>query len=75
LAISNTYTDNVFINCPFDKKYKPLFYSIVFTIYHCGFYPKCALEEDDATQLRLDKIMLLVEDCKYGIHDTFQNRV
>lgn len=69
MAISSTFNDNVFINCPFDKKYEPLFYAIVFTTYHCGFYPKCALEADDGTQLRLKKIMLLIEDCKYGIHD------
>ncbi len=69
MAVSPTYNDNIFINCPFDEEYKSLFYAIVFTIYHCGFYPKCALEEDDSTEIRLKKILLLIEDCKYGIHD------
>jgi len=69
MAVSDTYNDNVFLNCPFDKRYAPLMHGLLFTIYHCGFYPKCALEEDDGTQLRLNKINLLIEDCKYGIHD------
>lgn len=69
MAISETYNDNVFINCPFDEEYKSLMHAIIFTIYHCGFYPKCALGEDDGTQLRLNKINSLIEDCKYGIHD------
>ena len=38
-------TDRVFINCPFDQNYKPLFEAIIFTIYDCGFRPICALEE------------------------------
>lgn len=69
MAVSPTYYQNVFINCPFDKQYEPLFQAITFTVYFCGFLPKCALSEDDGSQLRLKKILLLIEDCKYGIHD------
>ena len=75
MAVSPTFSDNVFINCPFDKKYEPLFHAILFTIYHCGFYPKCALEEDDATEIRLKKILLLIEDCRYGIHDISRTEI
>lgn len=63
------YTDNVFINCPFDSDYKPLFDAIVFTIHDCGFIARCALEEEDASQVRIDKIYNIVADCRYGIHD------
>ena len=66
---SSHYNDNVFINCPFDPVYKPLFDAIVFAIYDCGFVPRCALEEDDASQVRIDKIYSIIEDCRYGIHD------
>ncbi len=69
MVISSTYFENVFINCPFDKQYEPLFQAITFTVYHCGFVAKCALSEDDSSQLRLKKILRLIEDCKYGIHD------
>ncbi len=63
------YNDNVFINCPFDSVYKPLFDAIVFTIHDCGFIPRCALEEDDASEVRIDKIYNIIAGCRYGIHD------
>lgn len=63
------YNDNVFINCPFDEDYKPLLDAIVFTVYDCGFIGRCALEEDDASQVRIDKIYNIIADCRYGIHD------
>ena len=52
----NRYTDNVFINCPFDSAYKPLFDAIVFAVHDCGFVARCALEEEDTSQVRIDKI-------------------
>ena len=63
------YNDNVFINCPFDSGYKPLFDAMVFVIHDCGFVARCALEEDDASQVRIDKIYSIIETCRYGIHD------
>ena len=65
----NRYTDNVFINCPFDSTYKPLFDAIVFTVHDCGFMARCALEEEDTSQVRIDKIYTIIADCRYGIHD------
>ena len=66
---SARYTDNVFINCPFDLMYKPLFDAMVFTVHDCGFIARCALEEEDASQVRIDKIYNIIADCRYGIHD------
>lgn len=63
------YNHNVFINCPFDPIYKPLFEAMVFAVLDCGFIPRCALEEDDASQVRIDKIYEIIADCRYGIHD------
>ncbi len=63
------YSENIFINCPFDVKYQPLFYTQVFTIIRCGFIPRCAFEHDDASVNRIDKLYHLIEECKYGIHD------
>ena len=63
------YNDNVFINCPFDAAYKPLFDAMVFTVHDCGFITRCALEEEDASQVRIDKIYTIIADCRYGIHD------
>ncbi len=63
------YNDNVFINCPFDSAYKPLFDAMIFAVHDCGFIPRCALEEDDASQVRIDKIYNIIANCRYGIHD------
>lgn len=63
------YPDNVFINCPFDDEYKPLFDTIVFAVHDSGFIARCALEVSDATQNRLAKIMSIISNCRYGIHD------
>jgi hypothetical protein len=65
----NRYDKRVFINCPFDTQYKPLFEAIVFAICDCGFWPRCALEVEDASEVRIDKIFKIIAGCKYGIHD------
>jgi hypothetical protein len=62
-------SNSVFINCPFGRVYHPFFLAIVFTIYDCGFMPRCALEIQDASQTRIDKIFRMVAECRYGIHD------
>ncbi len=62
-------TDNVFINCPFDAAYKPLFEALIFTISACQFRARSALEIDDGSQTRLEKIYQIVAECRYGIHD------
>ena len=66
---SSHYNDNVFLNCPFDSVYKQLFDAMVFAVYDCGFIARCALEEEDASQVRIDKIYDIITDCRYGIHD------
>ena len=63
----NDYSNNVFINCPFDPDYNRIFEAIVFAIHDCGFIPRCAKEEDE--EVRIIKIGNLIEECKYGIHD------
>jgi hypothetical protein len=63
------YNKNVFINCPFDSRYRPLFNAIVFAVYDCGFVVRCALEEDDGSQIRVQKIYEIISKCRLGIHD------
>ena len=70
-----SYNDNVFINCPFDLDYKPLFNAIVFAVHDCGFVARCALEEGDASQVRIDKIYKIIEDSRYGIHDILRTEL
>lgn len=66
---NNNYESNVFINCPFDNLYIELRNALVFTIFDCGFIPRCALEEDDGGNVRVNKIMQIILESKFGIHD------
>jgi hypothetical protein len=63
------YADSVFINCPFDDEYLPVFRAIVFTVAACGFVPRCTLEHEDASQVRIRKIYRLIKQSAFGIHD------
>lgn len=63
------YGQNVFINCPFDVGFKPIFEAVVFAVHDSGFVARCALEEDDGAQVRIDKIYDILEDCLLGVHD------
>jgi hypothetical protein len=63
------YIRNVFINCPFDEDYKPLFYALIFAVHDCGFLSRCALELLDSGAVRIDKICGVIQECQYGIHD------
>jgi hypothetical protein len=51
---------DVFINCPFDDAYKPIFDAIVFAVYHLGFAARCALKVDDAGEARFAKITRII---------------
>lgn len=63
------YEDNVFINCPFDEDYARVFRALVFAVLDCGCIARCALEYDDGSEVRIDKIRRIIGDSKFGIHD------
>jgi len=65
----DNYRFNVFINCPFDKKFSQLFDAILFAVYKCGFKPRCALELDNSADIRIEKIQKIINECRFGIHD------
>jgi len=69
------YNDFVFINCPFDDAYMPLLHAVVFTVYRCGFVPQCSLGEDDSSNSRLDKIVNIINNCRYAIHDISRTEI
>lgn len=64
-----TYETSVFLNCPFDHAYQPLFEAVVFAVYDCGFVPRCALEVDDGSQVRIEKIIRIIGSCRLSVHD------
>ncbi len=59
----------VFINCPFDAEYRPLFRAMCFTLLLCGYVPRCALDFSDSGESRFHKILSLIVDCGMSIHD------
>jgi len=69
VAKINLYSNSVFINCPFSTEYRPIFRALLFSVLHCGFWPRCALEISDSTENRLSKIERIIQECKLGIHD------
>jgi hypothetical protein len=64
-----TFEKCVFINCPFDNIYLPLLRPLLFTVSYLGFKPRIALESLDSGQIRLSKIISLIQESKYAIHD------
>lgn len=62
-------TRRVFINCPFDRKFKPIFDAIVFTLYDLGFKPEHALNKSVGEELRLRRIYKQLRSCANSIHD------
>ena len=63
------YNTNVFVNCPFDPAFAPLFDAVIFAVLDCGYTPRCTLEIQDSGQSRIDKIQALIQQSRYGIHD------
>jgi hypothetical protein len=64
-----SYAKSVFLNCPFDNDYKPVFEALIFAVFDCGYRPRCALEIDDAGQVRIEKIVDIIRHCRLGVHD------
>ena len=63
------FEKNVFVNCPFDEKYLPLLRPLLFTVIYLGLRPRIALEAMDSGELRLNKIVDLIRESKFSIHD------
>jgi len=64
-----SFTRNVFINCPFDEAYLPLLRPLLFTVICVGLVPRIASERLDSGQPRIQKIVSLIRQSKYAIHD------
>lgn len=60
---------NVFVNCPFDEAYYPLLRPLLFTIIYVDLLPRIATERLDSGEARISKIIELIEESRYAIHD------
>ena len=60
---------SVFINCPYDGNFRPLFDAVVFVAVCCGFMPRSALETGTVAEPRTARILQALIESKYSIHD------
>lgn len=60
---------SVFINCPFDDDFSPILQAIAFCVADLGFFPRLAPENSDNGAGRLERIIELVRESQFGIHD------
>lgn len=60
--------DTVFLNIPYDDKFRRLYLAYVSGLVHLGLDPRATLEIPGG-QNRLDKILDLIRSCRYSIHD------
>jgi hypothetical protein len=63
------YEESVFINCPYDGAFEPLFHAIVLTIEALGFTPRSARETEGEADPRIVRIARGLLSSKYSIHD------
>lgn len=69
MAAGGGNTFDVFINCPYDSGYARTFEALIFAVHALGFRARAAREVDDGADNRLDKIIRIIGECRYGIHD------
>jgi hypothetical protein len=69
LAAIDVRDRSIFINCPFDAAFVGMFDAFVFAATFCGFTVRSALEVTDSGDLRLAKIVRLIEQSKFSLHD------
>jgi hypothetical protein len=63
------FNKNVFINCPFDRRYDYFLRPILFTIVYFGFTPQIASQTTDSGEQRINKILSLILKSRYSVHD------
>lgn len=72
MAVTTSYRKHVFINCPFDRDYRPIFDALVFAVHDAGYVARSAQEVRDTGEVRIEKIIRLVRESRFGIHDISQ---
>ncbi len=63
------FDENVFVNCPIDRDFYPLLKPLLFTILYLGLKPRISLERLDSGEPRIQKIVELIQESKFAIHD------
>ena len=58
----------VFLNIPYDDRFRSLYLAYIVGLVHLGFVPRVTLGLPGGTR-RLDKIFEEIQSCRYSIHD------
>lgn len=64
-----SFERNVFVNCPFDTEFYTVLRPLLFTIIYLQLIPRIALERLDSGEVRIQKIIDLIYESKFAIHD------
>lgn len=67
--MTTDYERSVFLNYPYELSYEPLVDAILFASLVSGYEPRAAEEDIGGLSNRIDRIVKLIAQCKYGIHD------
>lgn len=68
-----SFTKKIFINCPFDNRFRRLLHPLVFTCIYCELKPELS-KLSDSGSARVENIISLIKTCKYSIHDLSRNK-
>lgn len=66
---SKAYARQVFLNCPFDEQYRPLYEAIIFTLTAAEYVVRCSREREDSGETRFGKLVEIIRESKFSIHD------
>jgi hypothetical protein len=58
----------VFLNIPYDEEFRNLYIAYIVGLYQLGFTPHLSSEMPGGAR-RLDRILDLIQSCRYSIHD------
>jgi len=65
---STTTAQSVFLNIPYDERFRTLYLAYIAGLVHLGFVPRVTLGLPGGDR-RLDKIIGEIQSCQYSIHD------
>jgi hypothetical protein len=66
--IASVQPNAVFLNIPYDLKFRPLYLAYIAGLVHLGLVPRVTLGLPGGKR-RLDKILAEIQGCRYSIHD------
>ncbi len=66
--VESVNQNGVFLNIPYDQKFRSLYLAYIAGLVHLGFVPRVTLGLPGGAR-RLDKILAEIRGCRYSIHD------